>query len=136
MKAAISLRSPFVKDTHPLSAERALESPYVKLPTVEQVDFQSKMKVTLQNIDQNAHVNNVAYLSWITDSLPTEISTVLELREFEILFRAECVLGDELVCETQKISDKNFLHRIYKSGDEENDPQSAKDVIQARTVWN
>jgi medium-chain acyl-[acyl-carrier-protein] hydrolase len=119
----------FVTNSHPLSSERALESPYAKLPLVDRVDFRSTIRVTLQSIDQNAHVNNVAYLEWIMDSFPSEISTVLELQEYEILFRTECVLGDELVCETQKVSENNFLHRIYKSGERD------KDVIQARTMW-
>lgn len=119
----------FVKDSHPLTGERALDTSFSKLNSPARVDFQSKVQARLQHIDENAHVNNVNYLAWIMDSFPESVAAELELREFEILFRAECLLGDELICETERLSEKEFLHRIYKSGEQ------AKDVIQARTIW-
>jgi len=122
----------FVKDSHPMSGDRALDSPYAKLPALERVDYSSSLKVTLQHIDENKHVNNVSYLDWLIDALPESISTGLDLREFEILFRAESVLGDDLICETQKVSDGTFLHRIYKQGAS---PGTSKDVVHARTIW-
>jgi len=45
------------------------------------------------DIDLNGHVNNVHYVTWLVETLPSGVGAI---REFEIAFKSETLAGDEV----------------------------------------
>jgi medium-chain acyl-[acyl-carrier-protein] hydrolase len=88
-------------------------------------------------LDMNKHVNNVLYFQWALDTLPQDILNHFLVREFDIIFRNECLIGEKIISQVgehtenegnEDLKNKLFIHRIVKEADQ-------KEVIQAQTKW-
>ena len=117
-----------------LSPPTAVE-PLPRLPT--KADFQSIdfPATTLKNItvgwlsiDQNHHVNNVAYVEWLLEAVDQELLQTRELAEIDLVYRTETHWGDQLQVQSAPESPQAHLHRIIH-------PESGKDVLLGRTKW-
>ncbi|UFH54133.1 acyl-[acyl-carrier-protein] thioesterase [Spirosoma sp. KNUC1025] len=109
--------------------------PLPKLPG--KPDFQTKpfgatrqkdVEVGWLSIDQNQHVNNVAYVQWLIESLDKETLQTGELTEIDLVYRSESHWGDQLLVQSAPEPSDAFVHRIIQ-GD------TGKDVLLARTRW-
>lgn len=56
--------------------------------------------ITRRDTDTNGHANNVKYLEWAMDDVPDEIYDEMQLADVRIVYRKECVRGDEVVMKT------------------------------------
>ena len=109
--------------------------PLPKLPT--KPDFQTKpflptqrndVEVGWLSIDQNQHVNNVAYVQWLLEALDKETLQTSELAEIDLVYRTESHWGDQLQVQSATESPNTFVHRIIE-------PETGRDVLMARSRW-
>lgn len=99
-----------------------------KLPQLQDATFSQQMPVRWHDIDLNRHVTNTRYLQWILDTLPTGILEK-QLREVDIIFKAESILGDTVLSEAGKgESEAILLHKLTSQ-------DTGKELVQAITVW-
>jgi acyl-ACP thioesterase len=111
-----------------------LPFPKSKIPSLQNIDYQTEFQVHWHDLDMNKHVNNVIYFQWILDTLPAEILNNFRVSEFDIMFRTECLLHEKVIAQaeivnklaegSQKEKEQIFLHKIIKEG-------NRKEVIQA-----
>jgi medium-chain acyl-[acyl-carrier-protein] hydrolase len=100
-----------------------------KLPQIQQAAYQQKMPVRWHDIDLNRHVTNTRYLQWILDTLPSEILEK-QLREIDIIFKSESILGDTVFSEAGLSEHESILLHKLTSQD------TGKELVQAKTTWN
>jgi len=80
------------------------------------------------SIDQNQHVNNVAYVQWLLEAMDAEVLQSRELAEIDLVYRAESHWNDQLRVQSAGELPNVFLHRIVEE-------TSDKDVLLARSRW-
>ena len=80
------------------------------------------------DIDQNQHVNNVAYVAWLLESIDPETLQKSELAEIDLVYRTETHWRDQLHVQSAIETSETFLHRIIQ-------PESEKDVLLAQSRW-
>ncbi|WP_080055101.1 acyl-[acyl-carrier-protein] thioesterase [Spirosoma aerolatum] len=80
------------------------------------------------SIDQNHHVNNVAYVGWLLESVTDSWLQTRELAEIDLVYRTESHWRDQLRIELATETSDTLVHRIsqYESG---------KEVLLARSRW-
>lgn len=129
-RAAVPLPS-FIKTLSP----PANIDPLPKLTS--RPDFQTKAFVPTQqkdvevgwlSIDQNQHVNNVAYVAWLLEAIDKKTLQTGELAEIDLVYRTESHWGDYLQVQSATESPNTFIHRIVH-------PELGKDVLLARSRW-
>ncbi len=75
------------------------------------------------DIDLNGHVNNVHYVEWLLETVPSAgVCT-----DFEIVFRSETLAGEEVRAEGVEVEPSVFMHRVSAV--------DGRDHVLARTVW-
>lgn len=89
---------------------------------------QKNVEVGWLNIDQNQHVNNVAYVEWLLEAMDKATLQTGELTEIDLVYRTESHWGDELQIQSMPETSNTFIHRIIH-------PESGKDVVLARSCW-
>ncbi len=72
----------------------AIEEPCDRLRTQPDMEKVSDRVVMYSDIDYAMHTNNAKYAEWITNSIDIEIFKNYRIKEFQINFNAETVLGD------------------------------------------
>lgn len=80
------------------------------------------------NIDQNQHVNNVAYVQWLLEAMPHDRLHTGEVAEIDLVYRAESHWGDQLRVQSVPEAETTFLHRIEHGA-------AGKEVLLARSQW-
>ncbi|MDD4844729.1 MAG: thioesterase [Anaerotignum sp.] len=63
------------------------------------------LKISRRDTDSNGHANNVKYLEWAMDDVPDEIYDKMQLADVRIVYRKECMRGDEVIMKT-------FIHSL------------------------
>ncbi len=58
------------------------------------------LEITRRDTDSNGHANNVKYLEWAMDDVPDEIYDRMQMVDVRIVYRKECVRGNEVVLKT------------------------------------
>ena len=102
-----------------------------KIPVPEQMEELARRKVQFSDLDIVGHVNNVKYMEWCVDTLMADGSFNKEIRELEINFMHEALLGDTIsirgvLPEVSSIgSSSTFIAR--REGDDQ-------EIIRARLV--
>ncbi|MBD2753444.1 acyl-[acyl-carrier-protein] thioesterase [Spirosoma validum] len=89
---------------------------------------QKDVEVGWLSIDQNQHVNNVAYVQWLLEAIDKEVLQTSELIQIDLVYRTESHWGDTLQVQSASEAADTFVHRIIQ-------PESGKDVLLARTRW-
>ncbi|MGE5234929.1 MAG: acyl-[acyl-carrier-protein] thioesterase [Acidobacteriota bacterium] len=107
---------------------RLLDDHFAKLPELDRVDHRHGFETRFFDIDLNHHVNNVAVIAWLLEACPPELLRGGALAELEVEFRAEAMLGDEIVAEVGRTAEDAFLHRIVR-------PSDGKEIARARSSW-
>ncbi|WP_338875469.1 acyl-ACP thioesterase domain-containing protein [Spirosoma sp. SC4-14] len=80
------------------------------------------------SIDQNQHVNNVAYVQWLLESIDTNTLQTRELAEIDLVYRNETHWGDLLQIQSVATDDGLVYQRIEQRN-------SARDVLLAQSQW-
>lgn len=99
----------------------------IQMPDV-MVDTISK-KVVFSDLDIMGHVNNVKYMEWCIDSAMGKRSIHREIREIEINFMHEALIGDIILISGIQKEKRGFLQDIFYIGRRERD---AQEIFRAR----
>ncbi len=78
------------------------------------------------DLDLNNHVNNIAYIRWALEGIEPEFRELHYTSSIEINFIAEAVYGEKVSLSTAPVSDKEFLHYLFKGETE---------ICRVRTRW-
>ena len=100
-----------------------------KLPQLQEVAFEEHMPARWHDIDLNRHVTNTRYLQWVLETLPVEVLEQKQLREVDIIFKAESTLGDTIIATAGPIEDSVYLHKLTST-------ETGKELVQAKTEFD
>ena len=90
--------------------------------------YEKSVEVGWSSIDQNQHVNNVAYVQWIIESADSTLLQTREIAEIDLVYRTESHWRDWLQVQTAVETPDALLHRIIQT-------ETGKDVLLARSRW-
>ena len=127
-------RRPVVISDHlppyPLHPVRALDDPFVSLPTLEECASGMQLPVLRADLDPNRHVNNTVYATWALEAVPSEIIDTCRATRLEIGFRAEAVYGDTIrsCCAASEDNPYTLIHRIENVAD-------GRELCRLRISW-
>ncbi|MCX2742197.1 acyl-[acyl-carrier-protein] thioesterase [Pontibacter anaerobius] len=101
-----------------------------KLPQLQEAQHEQQVPVRWHDIDLNRHVTNTRYLQWALDTLPLDVLEQKQLRQVDIIFKAESILGDTVVSAAAPAdeNDHTYLHKLTSQ-------ESGKELVQAQTEW-
>lgn len=87
-----------------------------RLKGVEKVDFSTSRTAAYSDLDPVNHVNNIKYFEWMLDSLPNDITQDKILKEVEINYASEVVLGEtvQILHEVKADENTNVITAIMK----------------------
>lgn len=83
-----------------------------KIPRLSDVDFSTEVRVRRSDLDFNDHVNNVHYVEWMLESMPTDSNP----KEVDIVYRSAAKTGEELASERSSDGPRTF-HQIRRTTD-------------------
>jgi len=91
---------------------------------------QQEIPVTVNwfSIDQNRHVNNVAYIQWLLEATDKNTLQTRELAELDVLYRTESHWHDQLLVQSAPVNTDAHLHRITQA-------ETGREVLLARSQW-
>ena len=98
-----------------------ISTTFDKIPLPEKSVLTRKFKATHRDIDFNGHVNNTRYIAWVIDTIPEEVSNDYTLYEFDIIFKKEVLLEQDITVITDTMNMDNGLkgfHEIKNDQDE------------------
>ena len=129
-----SARSSSDDDSSELSSSSIIEGP--------------KQVARRADMDMNGHINNVTYLAWALETVPSDVYDGMTLSEVEIDYKSECLAGHAVEClaaptEREKgtsTSDRKapadapgaraFVHTLRRC-----DEERCYELVRARTTW-
>jgi len=95
------------------------------------VDTGKEFPVRTSDIDINGHVNNAAYIEWITECVPEATARIMRPCSIEVDFLAEAFYGETIRSESGNEdggADESYLHRLVRTGD-------GRVTTRGRTRW-
>lgn len=95
-----------------LVEERAFDSVFKDIPTIERTDFEAVISIRYDDIDLYKHVNNAVYPTLIYDGLPHDFIANHKLKELQIIFKKPALLSDEICIATQ-IDEDITIHQLF-----------------------
>lgn len=99
-------------------------SPGAPSSTIREVDFY----VRRSDLDVNRHVNNVCYLDWALEAVPTEYRESHTVSEIDVAFKAESVFGETITSSVGPVEQGTFMHELARQSD-------GKTLAWVRTWW-
>jgi len=116
--------------------QQVMEEGYAadKLPDVDEVGSVCGApivhSVRRSDMDMNGHVNNVVYVQWLLESVPSETWDAHVLSEVILEYRSECNFGDSVKATCCEIVEEGeafvLLHKLARGEGE---------IVRAKTVW-
>lgn len=106
----------------------ALKPDFSTTPWPRTRQQESGVSVGWFSIDQNQHVNNVAYIGWLLEAADKETLQTRELAELDVLYRTESHWHDQLLIQSVPDETDAFRHRIIRSGTDQ-------EVVLAQSRW-
>lgn len=88
------------------------------------------------DVDINGHINSIKYIEHLLDLFPQQQFEQHRLRRFEIAYKAEAHLGDQLLFYIDTLSPSEQQVEIRKAAPATADPKPAPAIaVQARLLW-
>jgi acyl-ACP thioesterase len=88
-----------------------------KIPDFENPKWSCALTVRQSDHDFNDHVNNVHYVEWGLECLPTDLLKTQHVKRLDISFKGEALFGDTVICEATPLPHSIILHRIRRASD-------------------
>jgi len=130
-------RRPMRPDSDVLHDGRGEESVFEeKLGKIRLPDHMKDMgrrEVQFSDLDIVGHVNNVKYMEWCIDGIMSGEFLEREIRELEINFMHEALLGDSILLSASRISSESDDSEVHFLARRAGDDQ---EIIRARLVWS
>lgn len=118
-----------------LAYNELLPSPENNLPRAAEVLSEfgepihtARFTVRWFDLDFNFHLTNSKYVEWLLASADEGLLLHAALLDMDVLYLAECRLGEEVVSETALEQGHVRRHRLLRASD-------GKELAQARSVW-
>lgn len=122
------VKIPFSFQSLVYESETPLDRPSKKLyPATISVQT-TNVKVNYFHLDWNGHVNNVQLIKFIMESLDSSIHYNLSMETFNIQFKTEAKLHQELLLFNEAMSENQYRHSIR-------DKSTNRDIVIAESVW-
>lgn len=86
------------------------------------------------DVDINGHINSVKYIEHILDLFPREQFETHRVRRFEIAYKAESYMGDQLTILCEPSADGHQIEIRKHEGDEQH--PKGETVVQAKVIWS
>ena len=120
----------FADRLKPAENEPIMDYVLKKLPEQNGEYVEKGFTVRYSDLDINQHVNNVSYIEWLLESIPSFGDNSRHLSELEINFLGEAFQGDQILarCTSFLPERKFFTHSIIRESDQH-------ELIRARTLW-
>ena len=103
-------------------------SPFPKASCESPPDWSVTIPVRRADLDINRHVNNIHYISWLTEPLPDGWQT-RRLLNLDIVYRHGAKHGDTLTSSSYAVSADKLYHRIERTTD-------ASILCEAYSAWH
>jgi medium-chain acyl-[acyl-carrier-protein] hydrolase len=122
--------APFVERLKPVEGSHILPDRLDKLPALSRHDHERNFTVRYSDLDINQHVNNVRFVEWVIEGVPSGVLKTSVPAEIEINFSAEAFYEDQIqsACCCIDPNHTGFLHRLTRR-------QDGRELARARTVW-
>ncbi len=121
---------PFVERLKPVEGGHILPDRLDKLAPLRDHSRERSFVVRHADLDINQHVNNVSFVEWVLESVPSAVLNTAVPVEFEINFLAEAFYDDQIraACHPQSRQPREFLHSLIRR-------QDGRELARARTIW-
>ena len=122
--------APFVERLKPIEGRHILDDRLAKLPALSHPVHEKRFVVRYSDLDINQHVNNVKFVEWIIESVPSAALNALVVSELEINFLAEAFHEDHIcaICTPQAPDNTLFHHSLTRQ-------QDGRELARAKTKW-
>lgn len=112
--------------------DRELPGTLETLHRPERVDQQQGFRVRWGDVDLNRHANSTCYIEWALETVPTALRDAAPPSELDVDFRAEALLGEEIVAEGAGAEAAGggqvFSHRVVR-------PADNRELAVLRSAW-
>jgi medium-chain acyl-[acyl-carrier-protein] hydrolase len=98
-----------------------------KLTPPQSFERAADFRVRFNDLDENRHVNNVAFMEWAMESVPSEVLSECRLRELAIDFLSEARFQETVTVRSACEGDGAFRHGLFC--------QDGREIGRARTAW-
>ena len=111
--------APFVERLRPIEGNHIMTERLDKLPALSDPVYEKRFVVRYSDLDINQHVNNVKFVEWIVESVPSATLNAWVASEVEINFLAEAFHEDRIlaVCSPQDPDHTIFHHSLTRQQD-------------------
>jgi len=109
--------------------EQVFTDPLDKIEVPEETRPLHLHSVVFSDLDIIGHVNNVKYMEWCIDAVSSSNNPDKDIREFEINFNHEALLGDKIEIRTHDLARDQILFLASRKED-------GKEIFRARILWN
>jgi len=111
---------------------RALDYDFPNLALPSNITSRKQLKVRLQDLDINQHVNHVAHIYWLIEAMPEKTRKKYKLEQIEISYKEQAFHEEDICVESELIEDKKSktlkaIHQIVKNKN--------KLISKATTFW-
>jgi len=122
--------APFAARLKPIEGSPVLDGRLDKLPALSRPVYEKRFVARYSDLDINQHVNNVKFVEWIVESVPSAALNALVVSELEINFMAEAFHEDHILaaCSPQNPSNTIFHHSLTRL-------QDGRELARAKTKW-
>jgi acyl-ACP thioesterase len=121
-----------VSQAYAVLNERAINRGFNRPQRCLDITCLQQRRVQRSNLDLNSHANNLSYLTWIQDNLPSSLSDRAALRELDIRYQKEIRSRKRIVTRTSTLKKTNdlirFSHDIIQM-------DSNEQIALANTTW-
>jgi acyl-ACP thioesterase len=114
---------PFVSERYGEYPDRALDDPFDRMNPPAQISCTRNFHVRFSELDTNQHANSASYVDWCLEAVPMAVLDGFLPASFEITFKKECRLGDELAARSEELpqsapDSRRFRHGLWRLSDD------------------
>ena len=111
------------------TAKTSLPRATFKLADFEDSSKEQTYHVNWFDLDFNQHLNYGNYIKWMLEMSELNLLKNKFPTSFQIIYRAEALLNDEILSEQMHLQDQEYLHRLRRKSDQ-------KDLAIAKISWS
>jgi medium-chain acyl-[acyl-carrier-protein] hydrolase len=121
---------PFVDRLKPIEGPHILPDTLDKLSGLKHHTYEKKFIARYGDLDVNQHVNNVSFVEWLVEGVPSSLLNTSVPAQLEINFMAEAFYEDCIlaICHPRNADDTVFHHSLLRQ-------QDGRELARARSVW-
>lgn len=121
---------PFVDRLKPLEGHHVLPDTLDKLPGLKNRTYEKEFIARYGDLDVNQHVNNVSFVEWVVEGVPSSLLNTSALAQLEINFLAEAFYEDCILaaCHSRDPGNSGYHHSLIRQ-------QDGRELVRARSAW-